>query len=97
MIRRPPRSTLFPYTTLFRSLFAVVRRGKKSGIHLYPHRYREDDRYHVSLTREGPHIPINDARDLLNYLANGYLLGMSNGAERYNPTFIHPASIRGWQ
>src|SRR2546422_10795956 len=24
MIRRPPRSTLFPYTTLFRSLFCVV-------------------------------------------------------------------------
>src|SRR2546426_9224601 len=27
MIRRPPRSTLFPYTTLFRSFFLVVRRG----------------------------------------------------------------------
>src|SRR5256885_12164493 len=26
MIRRPPRSTLFPYTTLFRSLDANVRR-----------------------------------------------------------------------
>src|SRR2546427_12811832 len=25
MIRRPPRSTLFPYTTLFRSVVAVVR------------------------------------------------------------------------
>src|SRR3712207_8761985 len=25
MIRRPPRSTLFPYTTLFRSLLAVVQ------------------------------------------------------------------------
>src|SRR5260370_27771763 len=25
MIRRPPRSTLFPYTTLFRSLFASIR------------------------------------------------------------------------
>src|SRR2546429_6283591 len=25
MIRRPPRSTLFPYTTLFRSLFKGVR------------------------------------------------------------------------
>src|SRR3712207_7760201 len=25
MIRRPPRSTLFPYTTLFRSLGAVAR------------------------------------------------------------------------
>src|SRR2546425_9466829 len=24
MIRRPPRSTLFPYTTLFRSLFAQL-------------------------------------------------------------------------
>src|SRR2546425_6920336 len=24
MIRRPPRSTLFPYTTLFRSLVAVI-------------------------------------------------------------------------
>src|SRR5256885_10323352 len=27
MIRRPPRSTLFPYTTLSRSLFAVVAFG----------------------------------------------------------------------
>src|SRR5258707_6880194 len=29
MIRRPPRSTLFPYTTLFRSI-AVVRRDLQS-------------------------------------------------------------------
>src|SRR5436190_17131184 len=28
MIRRPPRSTLFPYTTLFRSLSRGLRRGK---------------------------------------------------------------------
>src|SRR3712207_7013276 len=27
MIRRPPRSTLFPYTTLFRSLHHLRRRG----------------------------------------------------------------------
>src|SRR5437016_13686520 len=27
MIRRPPRSTLFPYTTLFRSLRLVLRLG----------------------------------------------------------------------
>src|SRR2546422_7269585 len=26
MIRRPPRSTLFPYTTLFRSLYRSARR-----------------------------------------------------------------------
>ena len=28
MIRRPPRSTLFPYTTLFRSLAAVESAGR---------------------------------------------------------------------
>src|SRR2546425_2309660 len=28
MIRRPPRSTLFPYTTLFRSRAVVVQRGE---------------------------------------------------------------------
>src|SRR5256885_12943783 len=30
MIRRPPRSTLFPYTTLFRSLRHRERRDRKS-------------------------------------------------------------------
>src|SRR3989475_10250001 len=31
MIRRPPRSTLFPYTTLFRSLLGAVSRCKREG------------------------------------------------------------------
>src|SRR3712207_8732036 len=31
MIRRPPRSTLFPYTTLFRSPLAPQRRSDKRG------------------------------------------------------------------
>src|SRR5256885_9621351 len=35
MIRRPPRSTLFPYTTLFRSVAAEARRAQ-------PHRGREE-------------------------------------------------------
>src|SRR2546426_9130310 len=29
MIRRPPRSTLFPYTTLFRSLRQIVHRHER--------------------------------------------------------------------
>src|SRR5437667_7670641 len=33
MIRRPPRSTLFPYTTLFRSDF-LVRRNQREKIDL---------------------------------------------------------------
>src|SRR5256885_11773272 len=32
MIRRPPRSTLFPYTTLFRSRFGIVRRQQQGRI-----------------------------------------------------------------
>src|SRR5260370_16148680 len=31
MIRRPPRSTLFPYTTLFRSLLGGADRGPDIG------------------------------------------------------------------
>src|SRR2546422_9201457 len=39
MIRRPPRSTLFPYTTLFRSVF--IRRGPRPlPTTALPHRER---------------------------------------------------------
>src|SRR5438132_4103429 len=31
MIRRPPRSTLFPYTTLFRSSFGAERHAPSEG------------------------------------------------------------------
>src|SRR5258707_8296425 len=31
MIRRPPRSTLFPYTTLFRSHYAGIARDQHEG------------------------------------------------------------------
>src|SRR3712207_8646201 len=35
MIRRPPRSTLFPYTTLFRSRQGTLRRIEGSGGRLF--------------------------------------------------------------
>src|SRR3712207_6922344 len=35
MIRRPPRSTLFPYTTLFRSHTAVHRGGEDGAVHVH--------------------------------------------------------------
>src|SRR2546430_9706756 len=35
MIRRPPRSTLFPYTTLFRSPTVSTARGRNAGIRGY--------------------------------------------------------------
>src|SRR2546429_2420158 len=42
MIRRPPRSTLFPYTTLFRSILAV-RQPKAEADH-GEHETRDRDR-----------------------------------------------------
>src|SRR2546422_4449581 len=38
MIRRPPRSTLFPYTTLFRSLLDAGLAGEKKIVVLQPRR-----------------------------------------------------------
>src|SRR2546427_2353410 len=35
MIRRPPRSTLFPYTTLFRSVPALARFHERHGAGLH--------------------------------------------------------------
>src|SRR3712207_8128623 len=46
MIRRPPRSTLFPYTTLFRSTLRVK-------LHPAPRLDHADDREAVSNCREG--------------------------------------------
>src|SRR5256886_10460463 len=35
MIRRPPRSTLFPYTTLFRSLVNIVELDPINSFHVH--------------------------------------------------------------
>src|SRR5262245_65247745 len=40
LIRRPPRSTLFPYTTLFRSTADVLATGQR--IQIPPHRVVRD-------------------------------------------------------
>src|SRR3989442_4439510 len=43
MIRRPPRSTLFPYTTLFRSRLLRVRERVAASCHGRRHRRRGGD------------------------------------------------------
>src|SRR3712207_8081708 len=52
MIRRPPRSTLFPYTTLFRS--SPLGRGFLTGAITSPEDFGEDDwrRGHPRFTGE---------------------------------------------
>src|SRR2546430_15951769 len=41
MIRRPPRSTLFPYTTLFRSLDDLIAEGRRRGRTFMPEPHPE--------------------------------------------------------
>src|SRR6478735_7013097 len=49
MIRRPPRSTLFPYTTLFRSALGPVRRQPRhAGPGLLPLGSRDRSEEHTS-------------------------------------------------
>src|SRR5258708_8221586 len=52
MIRRPPRSTLFPYTTLFRS---VIRRGARGEL---LSREVNDERTHQA----GIHQPLEEGQ-----------------------------------
>src|SRR3989442_8495686 len=56
MIRRPPRSTLFPYTTLFRSRRSARRRLHHRGAPAAPEPMTPDPRHAVSRTCafEGP-------------------------------------------
>src|SRR3712207_7178700 len=54
MIRRPPRSTLFPYTTLFRSPPpARVRAGRLTGLRVRPGHDRDGDRLGGHVLRAG--------------------------------------------
>src|SRR5216683_6916533 len=60
MIRRPPRSTLFPYTTLFRSS-EVARTGQellRAGVRRKRHRPRSEDRKSTRL---------NSSHDQISY------------------------------
>src|SRR5256885_16978965 len=68
MIRRPPRSTLFPYTTLFRSLGAVERGGRAggdSGGAGLVRRRRRGGFGHVPLDRESTRL--NSSHPVISY------------------------------
>src|SRR3712207_8833921 len=59
MIRRPPRSTLFPYTTLFRSRAPVpdLGRAHRPGGHRKSRQAVPELLYDARVAHPGPHPP----------------------------------------
>src|SRR5688572_31721115 len=52
MVRRPPRSTLFPYTTLFRSLRADVGDAPEEAVAVAPSPHPSEQRLRHVLQRQ---------------------------------------------
>src|SRR2546426_9392683 len=70
MIRRPPRSTLFPYTTLFRSVILAdeVHRARRSGLRpAFTAGRRNTGGWRRRRSRPGSrgNKPLNDVRDFI--------------------------------
>src|SRR5207244_7314639 len=60
MIRRPPRSTLFPYTTLFRSV-AQQARGERAPLHYAP------DRIERVVDQDRKSTRLNSSHQIISY------------------------------
>src|SRR5256885_6580849 len=84
MIRRPPRSTLFPYTTLFRSIENKPGAGASMGV--MEMRTAKPDGYRltlapVSIFRQ-PHIqkvqydPVRDLSYIATYMTYDFVLAV---------------------
>src|SRR3712207_9052588 len=68
MIRRPPRSTLFPYTTLFRSRLVadIAHRGQRLEAELAPQDGRAREQL-STLLREALEAQLEDLLDTLGH------------------------------
>src|SRR5258707_7544300 len=68
MIRRPPRSTLFPYTTLFRSLYLIADAQSDEDVDDLEDDQRhdgvvdEDDHDSLDLTEQLHSLPLDQSR-----------------------------------
>src|SRR2546425_13101439 len=65
MIRRPPRSTLFPYTTLFRSLRRQGVRALRHGVEWAARRGVHDQEGHERHREQGRYQPQDAGDDVL--------------------------------
>src|SRR2546425_5980360 len=101
MIRRPPRSTLFPYTTLFRSVH-VVQEAVEGGDplaqatrQLLPFRRRDDPRNRVEGNQAfGRSEEHTSELQSLAYLVCRLLLEKKNSKQRMLTTMIRIPKLK---
>src|SRR5438128_8390142 len=68
MIRPPPRSTLFPYTTLFRSLFIMMRSASlRSAMKLQPTAHWSVPRRDTWTTQDRKSTRLNSSHGSISY------------------------------
>src|SRR5438552_7667891 len=71
MIRRPPRSTLFPYTTLFRSLGHEIDRARfelgQDLADIFPHDPDHDQLYAAELKADRKSTRLNSSHQIISY------------------------------
>src|SRR2546430_3953809 len=68
MIRRPPRSTLFPYTTLFRSSYKIVFEELLGGVQLDARKVEAVSRlYDGGLCQDRKSTRLNSSHSQISY------------------------------
>src|SRR2546422_10556326 len=92
MIRRPPRSTLFPYTTLFRSVCKVTWRYKVTMRDEY------SDVTSFSAATIGARIVLRDIPSGLDFHCSGESLKHVEGSRTwdFDRPFISDQHVRVW-
>src|SRR2546422_6046315 len=88
MIRRPPRSTLFPYTTLFRSLLEVRLPPFQERIHAFQALLRAP---HVGLGGERSEEHTSELQSRLHLVCR--LLLEKKNKTTSTPTLAHSAAV----
>src|SRR2546430_13418992 len=67
MIRRPPRSTLFPYTTLFRSFLANTQPTFDWNFSRFAGAATEQIKFHMSQVKDRKSTRLNSSHSQISY------------------------------
>src|SRR5258708_13708582 len=88
MIRRPPRSTLFPYTTLFRSVF----RGHGT-VQVTPPSTLEAQQLHLQTGEDRKSTRLNSSHHIISYAA----FCLNKKTFYHHPPSQNPAHFRSYR